>query len=330
MTIHAWPLDAVDGSPAYHGRSLRLAGLAPLMPGATATRPLGGVSCVRPGTPDSVLAASSTQVTLHPHAGQIDIGLGLSGPYGYAVEADEQVALSAAHASYTRWDLAYLTLNDPAEGGTGSAPEVTFHVAVGTAAASPADPAVPSDAHLVLGRVVVPPAGTGDPSVVWLAPRMAGADGVPHFATASARDAAVPSPWAGQAATTGSGSGLSWWVHDGSQWEQLARLWRAAGDGDDVVAGGPWPSGSPLLLQVGSAVISLDVNGYGSITWPRAFPSGLIGFVAFNGDGAARPNGYIVPGTATSGSVQGHIRMMVGAAAVGSGQARVNYIAAGW
>ena len=222
MAITAYPLDSVNDQPTYWGRALRTAQIAPLAAGASTTRPLGARSGVRPGTPESVVEASSGQVIVHPHAGQLDLGNQLAGPYGYAVLSDEVITLEAAHASYARWDRVCVTLTDPAE-GSGAVPEARIAVVTGTASATPSLPAAPSDARLTLATVVTPSAGGGDPSVLWQAPMVGAADGVPHFASVTELNQTLTADyrWVGMCATTGSGNSLSMWVWNGTEWVPL-------------------------------------------------------------------------------------------------------------
>lgn len=169
MAMSAFALDAVSGAPEYTGKMLRGA-LSALMGPAPASRPLGVTSGVRPGTPSSVVAVSGMTVAVLPHSGILDVQAdATTGPYLYAVTASEGKVLSAAHATYARWDRVSVQLSDPAAGDGTSAPGVQVVLTTGTPSASPALPAAPARS-LTLAQVIVPQSGGGSPSVVWLAP----------------------------------------------------------------------------------------------------------------------------------------------------------------
>lgn len=228
-TVYAWPQDSIDGvQPSYVGRSLRLASVAPPMGGAYAARPLGVHSGVRPGTPSSTVAVTSTAWTVHPCAGVIDPHLSSSaGAYGWALDSDVSGVLDAAHATYTRWDGLWVQIDDPAEGDGTDAPAARVVYVAGTAAASPAMPATP-DRSLLLARIVVPAAGAGTPSAVWLAPVLAAA-GAPIRVRSEAEAAALLSAYGASVEAPlwvehiGAGNSLSGevWRHNGSAWSKL-------------------------------------------------------------------------------------------------------------
>ena len=177
MVDRVWPVDAVSGAPAYSGRAARQASLAPLLAGATAARPLGAVSGVRPGTSQTIVTATSTTWTVTPFGGVIDgEAAAEAGPYGFAFDANKTGSINAAHATYPRWDTLAVQINDPAESDGSSVPSPAIVYTAGVASASPAEPALPARSFL-LARIVVPQSGGGSPSVVWLAPVMAAAGG---------------------------------------------------------------------------------------------------------------------------------------------------------
>lgn len=103
MTLHAWPLDATPaGEPGYDGRRLRATTVAPFLAGATAARPLGVRSGVRPGTPETTVAATATTWTVQPCAGVIDPHLAAgAGPYAWAVDSAVSGPLNAASQTHT-------------------------------------------------------------------------------------------------------------------------------------------------------------------------------------------------------------------------------------
>ena len=144
MANFVWPADAVTGAPSYTGRALRET-LAPMLAGATAARPLGARSGVRPGTSTTTVTATSTVWTVGPLAGVMDVQTASeAGPYLFACNAAQTGAVSAAHATLPRIDIVYIRLDDPAESDGTATPLVVAGYLAGTAAASPAAPAAPA------------------------------------------------------------------------------------------------------------------------------------------------------------------------------------------
>ena len=188
----AWPIDAVPdetGSPEYAARQGRQASLAPLIAGATAARPLGARSGVRPGTPASTVAVTSTTWTVHQLAGVADVqSASEAGPYGFAFDADQTGTVNPAHMTYTRWDALYVVIDDPAEDESGT-PSCRIEYRAGTAALSPALPSTPPARSVRLCRIVVPQSGGGSPSVVWDPPYLAPPGGPYRVRSDTERDA---------------------------------------------------------------------------------------------------------------------------------------------
>lgn len=243
MSVHVWPVAAVEGSPEYVGRSLRQT-MAPLLAGATSTRPLGAISGVRPGTSVTTVEADSTTWTVHPHAGVLDVqSAAEAGPYSYSIDADVVDDLDPAHATWPRWDGIYVCVDDPAESDGSEVPAVRVEYVAGTAASSPAMPTAP-DRSMLLARIVVPASGGGSPSVVWLAPTMAAAGGVVHFASTTARDAWKSAPEDGLLCTTGADTTLAEWIGQDGAWVELwsansGRPYRQASGVATVASGNP-------------------------------------------------------------------------------------------
>lgn len=181
MVNRSWPLDAVSGAPVYSGRALRQSLMAPVLGGATAGRPLGGRSGVRPGTSVATVSATSTAWSCGAHAGVLDVqSAGESGPYGYAVDATVSGSVTAANASNPRVDIVYVQLSDPAEGDGTTTPGVTVGYLAGTAAATPVAPTKPARS-LVLAQINVPKSGGGNPTVTWVASYSAASGGVVDY-----------------------------------------------------------------------------------------------------------------------------------------------------
>lgn len=185
---NVWPIAAVTGSPTYDGRHLRQTTVAPFVAGATATRPLGARSGVRPGTPTTTVTATSTTWTVGEHAGLIDAELAAeAGPYTYSIDVAQTGSMTAADPSNPRIDVVYIRIDDPAESDGSSVPLAAAGYQAGTPAASPVAPTTwtGSARSMVLAQINVPKVGGGSPSVTWVAPVSVAAGGITP-ATASA------------------------------------------------------------------------------------------------------------------------------------------------
>ena len=189
MSIVVWPVDAVTGAPSYTGRMLREASVAPLAGFATAARPLGARSGVRPGTPTTTVTATSTTWTCNTHAGIIDgETAAIAGPYAYAVNTAQTGSVTAANATNPRVDIVYAQVSDPAESDGSSVPSVVIAYLAGTAAPAPVAPATPARS-MVLAQINVPVSGGGSPTVTWVAPTLTAAGGIIPVASSTERDA---------------------------------------------------------------------------------------------------------------------------------------------
>lgn len=190
MATNVFPVDAVAGSPEYTGREARQV-LSALVGGATAARPLGGRSGVRPG-PTAVVSVSGGNWTVNPHNGVLDLQTAVEAScYLYATDAASTPdAIDAAHATYARKDIVYVTLDDPAESDGSSVPAATFGYDAGTASASPVAPTPPARS-MVLAEINVPNVAGGGASsatvtAVW--PYMAAVGGIITVRTPAERD----------------------------------------------------------------------------------------------------------------------------------------------
>jgi hypothetical protein len=165
--------DAVGGAPSYVGRALRQL-FSVFLGGATATRPLGATSGVRPGTPATIVTATSTTWTVTPFAGVIDLeAAAIAGPYEFAFDTNQSGVITAAGGT-ARVDILFVRVNDGSEGdGTLVAPFIEIGYLAGTAVA-PATPA----RSFVLAQINVPASGGGAPTVTWLAPYAVAAGGI--------------------------------------------------------------------------------------------------------------------------------------------------------
>lgn len=192
MTISAWPLDAVNGAPTYSGRVLRQTANAPSFAGASAARPLGAMSGVRPGTSPSSVTATSTTWTCAPLAGVIDgESAAEAGPYTFASDANVSGSITAANASNPRTDIVYVQVSDPAESDGSAAPGVTIAYLAGAAGPNATVPSTPARSF-VLARINVPKSGGGSPSVTWVAPAAVAAGGIVPAVTSFQLTALTP------------------------------------------------------------------------------------------------------------------------------------------
>lgn len=185
MAITVWPTNAVADSPKYAGRALRQTTTAPFLAGAKAARPLGAISGVRPGTPASTVSCTATTWTVAPFAGVIDAEAAAeAGPYTFASDTNVTGALPAANASNPYAGILYVQVSDPAESDGSALPGVKVDFLGGDPAANPLAPGDPGASKglparsYVIGRVNMPKAGGGNPTVTWVAPYTAAAGGI--------------------------------------------------------------------------------------------------------------------------------------------------------
>lgn len=277
----AWPIDAVPaetGDPEYAARDARQASIAPLAGGATAARPLGAWSGVRPGTPADTVEVTSTTWTVHQVAGVIDVQAATeSGPYGFAFDEDQTGSVGAADATYPRWDALYVVLDDPAEDDS-TVPEVRVEYRDGTPAASPALPADPPDRSFRLCKIVVPAAGGGSPSVVWDAPYLPHATWPVRSDTERATLAAALAPTNEyplevlHIGTANPKKGRRELTFDGSTWAEVSRT-RVEVDGAAITGA---YSGQPLIHRIVRKNVTSDGSGDFVLLSAATFGSGGI------------------------------------------------------
>lgn len=165
MTARVWPVDAVTGAPSYAGRALRQLSVSPGVAQATGSRPLGGLSGVRPGTPITIATATSTVWTVTPFLGMIDgEASAIAGVYSYAFDANKTGSVTAAAGS-ARVDRLDVQVSDPAESDGSSVPGVDIIRTDGTPG-SGVPAAAPARSH-PLALINVPASGGGSPTVTW-------------------------------------------------------------------------------------------------------------------------------------------------------------------
>jgi len=239
MAITVYCVNAVSGAPAYSGRQIRQA-MSALAGGATAARPLGGLSGIRPGT-GPVVTVSTTQWTITPHSGQLDLEGASAGLYVYAVDSAVSGALTAANASNPRVDIVYLTLNDPGESDGSLTPAGVPGYLAGVAAAAPVAPP-PPPRSLVLGQINVPTSGTGNPTASSPAPYAAAAGGIVPVNTLAELNALTPHE-----------GKRAFCLYDGSDAVYSGGLWRYTDTREQswAVSFGGWSNGGSGSTQVG-------------------------------------------------------------------------------
>lgn len=159
--------NAVASSPTYNGRMARqINGVG--FAGATAARPLGALTGVRPGTPSNTVTVTSSTWTCQPFAGLADVmTAAVSGAYPFAFDAVATGAMTAADASNPRIDIVWVKIVDPEDGTT--TPTATRGYLAGAPLATPVAPAPPAGAFTI-AQINVPKSGGGSPTVTWVAP----------------------------------------------------------------------------------------------------------------------------------------------------------------
>ncbi|ARC55973.1 hypothetical protein AS850_02655 [Frondihabitans sp. 762G35] len=169
MTITVYPVNALNGNPVYSGRSLRQTVAGIPFAGATAARPLGFTSGVRPGTPASTASATSTKWSCGPLAGGLDVQTAAEAG-GYLFSSDALVSgdLVPASSSGPRTDIVYAQVSDQQEDGSGLT-QVDIKYLAGVAQSGAPVPATPARS-MRLFRINMPTSGGGAPTTTWDAP----------------------------------------------------------------------------------------------------------------------------------------------------------------
>lgn len=168
--------DGVLDFPVYDGRAYRQA-LGVLLTGKTTVRPLGGRSGVTPGVPRNSVTATAATWTVKPMSGSIDkMTAAEAGAYFWSIDANVTGPVTAADSDNPRIDLLSILVQDPPEDGLSTRPTLSITYTIGDAG-SGAAPAAP-DGAMGLANINVPRAGTGAPTVTWVAPYTAAAGGI--------------------------------------------------------------------------------------------------------------------------------------------------------
>lgn len=265
MTGIVYPADAVTGAPSYTGRILRNTQMAAMSGYATGTRPLGGHSGVRPGTPSTIVTATSTTWTVTPFGGIIDAeSASAAGPYAYAFQSNQTGSVTAAAGS-ARYDRLDVQISDPAEGDGTTNPLVTIIYTAGTPGAGVIGSAPPRS-HL-LTTIFVPASGGGSPAVIFNPQYSVSAGGALPFNNTTEL-LAVTNGYPGQLATTVSDSVNLFptlWMWDGANWDRVAQ---AGATTPITTFGTNWTAGTnaqvPKVTLMGNQVFLTGSVLYGA------------------------------------------------------------------
>lgn len=154
-------INASAGAPSYSANELRQGMALALQYNG---RTLGARQGVRPGGNGLQTSVAGSTITVRAGCGCVDPALTTAqGPYWVALPADETHTLTAAHATLPRKDITVLRVYDHDEDSSGLRTARSEYL-VGTAAASPSEPAVPAGAFR-LATIDVPAQGGGSPAV---------------------------------------------------------------------------------------------------------------------------------------------------------------------
>jgi hypothetical protein len=296
--------DAVNLVPTYTGRAWRL--LASAMQSKPSGRPLGGYSGVSPGTPQSILSVTSSQWSVQPFTGFLDVSAAGDGGTPFAFDSTTTNGVNSADSSNPRVDLLYIRHDDPAESAGPAAPAAVIGYLAGTAAATPSLPATPARA-IPLARINVPKLNNGSPTITLIAPVTVAAGGIMPVADSTLYPA---TPYVGQFIDDAT-LGLQRW--DGTAWQAYgkggdtgwldipyATGFAFAGTTSDSkmqvrIKNGVWYVQGTVLRTAGNLAASSAYTVSGVLPVPRPSSSGN-GYSTkplAGGGGAAGAGGYI-------------------------------------
>lgn len=237
------------------------------------------------------------------------------------------VAIATAPASNSRIDVIYVKHNDDTTGDATALP--VFAVATGTAAASPAKPSIPTGAlELATLRVYSGTTATngGSNTLTNTYQMTAARGGAVYFRKKTDLDLWTTAV-AGQDAVV---------IEAGISYTRAAGSWWAAGglyDSASAIVGTP-PVDAPILMQTGNSVLTADVAGNVTVTFPKAFPNALLSFQVIDGDPIVGSNSqrgfsiYSASVNTTLSAARVAVRNQVGAP-LASVAARLIWIAVG-
>jgi len=208
---------ASGGAPEYNPQELRRAQAAYLSQGGTGTR-FGARSGLHPASGNAVTFSNPT-ITVNNLKGVIHTGItSLTGPYVFQLPSHTH-AIVAAHASLPRKDLIVVRVWDDDEDSSGLRQLDTEYV-TGTAAASPAEPSLPSNSFRI-ATIDVPANNTAGATVTNNYPIAVAAGGVEVVRTDSELTGTASGVYDGMLRWNQATDALE--VHDGaSTWETIA------------------------------------------------------------------------------------------------------------
>jgi hypothetical protein len=159
-----------------------------------------------------------------------------------------------------------------------------------------------------------------------------------RFASASARNTAVPAPTEGMSCWLNDVNQIT--VYDGTQWvtayDATRRAFRLLGTSPSGIVG--TPPGTVVtayFLQAGTNVVPTDGNGYFTINYPVTFPNGVVTVVCIPGESPGGAS-HIFQGPDLSLTSLGSTSLFNGRAYGHAGNAqantttRVDWVAVGW
>lgn len=298
MAARVWPVDAVGGSPSYTGRSLRQTGVSPFVALGSTSRPLGGASGVRPGTPTNTVTTTSTTWTVTPFLGVIDgEAAAIAGTYAYSFDSNQTGSVTAAAGS-ARVDRLDVQISDPAESDGSSTPGIAVVYTAGTPGSGVAA-AAPARSHpLVL--INVPASGGGSPTVTWAASYYAAPGGimpVPTLALLNAWTTAGAGQYAEVFAdSTTANNGL--YRFNGTSWVVRSLL-----DARTTTTASTSPA-----YRVGTASGTTSAGGDLTVTFPTPFTNSCwaVLLTDSNTAGGVGPVGLKIESKSTTGFVVRH------------------------
>jgi hypothetical protein len=258
------------GAPQYTAAELRQ---DMAFGGAYGGRALGARQGVRPGGSQWQVSVAGTTVSVAPGVGLVDPGLSApQGPYWVALPAQEDHALTPAHATSPRKDIVVVRVYDHDEDASGLKLARSEYLA-GVPGPSPSEPAVPAGAVRV-ATIDVPASGGGSPAVTVNAPYSVAPGGILPVRNAAEQAAVVAAP--GMVLARLDTPAL--WLWTGAAWAEagqdapyciLARTTAQAGIGTNAWTGVAWNSetADPYGLHAsGSADVTLAKLGLWLLT----------------------------------------------------------------
>ena len=251
------------------------------------------VLSARPGVLHGLaVTVSGLTVTVGVGSASVSPTSGANGTYVAVNSTSTALTAAAQHATYARIDRVVVRIYDDQADGSGMA-KSDLQIITGTAAASPVAPTLPAGVEevaqlqvpasgsaivvvdkrrwsaaaggvLTVATTALLPSGsamrrgqlawTTDYGVLWAwtgtrwAPQ-----GVPHFTSEIAREAAIPSPAAGDVCTVGTGAALVTTMYNGSLWRQTTH-----------------PESSTFTPTLTAGTVGSTGSAVGSLSWLAA------------------------------------------------------------